>query len=75
MKSRFIVVPEEKITFGDDGYALVKVGSDFADALEAIQRVREWHRDIDGRCYGCSEDADKPMEYPCTNIELLDGEQ
>ena len=38
---------------------------------DAIERVRELHRNIDGYCSGC----DTPTEYPCETIEALDGEK
>lgn len=45
------------------------------DNREAIKRVRELHRDVERYCYGCSEEADVPIEYPCTTTQVLDGEQ
>ena len=50
--------------------------------IEAIQRVRELHKQIDGIgvkvCAVCVNDQmywTEQTEYPCETIEALDGEQ
>ena len=48
-------------------------------AEQAIQRVRELHKEINGYCAYCADIGSccnpKEFEFPCQTIKDLDGEQ
>jgi len=53
-----------------------------ADQQEAIERVRELHKEFAGNipgdlelCDVCHDANGVPMYYPCPTIKALDGEQ